>query len=335
MREQATRQPPGGFFAVENLSKHFHLRSRNGPGLLRAVDDVSFTLAPGETMAIVGESGCGKSTLARTILRLLDPTAGAVWLRDRNLFDLGAEQMRAARRHVQMIFQDPYASLHPRRTVAEAIAEPWHVHRGLVDRRDHVRRVAELLEQVGLSPAYADAYPNRLSGGERQRVAIARALAMRPEVLILDEPVSALDVSIQAQVIKLLMSLQQELGMAYIFISHDLPLVRLVSNKVAVMYGGRFVEFGEAEDVYGFPMHPYTRTLLGASLDAIAEDGASRPEMGERRRVPDGEAGCRFHSRCWKAVNRCAVESPDLSVARRGDHGCACFFPENAEMIGD
>lgn len=257
--------------AVENLCKYFPTRGWQGRGnVLRAVDDISFSLRRGETLAVVGESGSGKSTLARTILRLVEPSAGTVRMAGRNLFALSASDMRDARRHIQMIFQDPYASLHPRRTVAQAISEPWGVHRGLVERKDYASRIAELLQQVGLSPSYAAAYPSRLSGGERQRVAIARALAMRPDVLILDEPVSALDVSIQAQVITLLMRLQQELGMAYVFISHDLALVRLVANRVAVMYRGRFVEEGPAEAVYANPQNDYTRLLLNSRPGAEA-----------------------------------------------------------------
>jgi peptide/nickel transport system ATP-binding protein/oligopeptide transport system ATP-binding protein len=235
--------------------------------------------------------------------------------------------MRSARRHVQMIFQDPYASLHPRRTVADAISDPWRVHKGLVEPKDFESRTADLLRQVGLSPAYASAYPSRLSGGERQRVAIARDLAMRPEVLILDEPVSALDVSIQAQVITLLMRLQQETQMAYIFISHDLPLVRLVADRVAVMYLGRFVEQGPAASIFARPMHPYTQALLrampsGPAAEA-APEAAAPADAGSALSLPEG---CRFRPRCPKAQDICARTEPTLATARFGDHAVACHF---------
>jgi ABC-type glutathione transport system ATPase component len=255
--------PEGPLLRVENLVKHFRAGRRGEP--VRAVDDVSFSLEKGTTTAIVGESGSGKSTLARAILRLVEPTAGAVHYRGRNVLGMPAKELRAVRRRLQMIFQDPYASLHPLQTTAEIIAEPWKVHRGTVPPREHRDRVCELLEQVGLPSTYAERYPSRLSGGERQRIAIARALALRPEVLVLDEPVSALDVSIQAQVISLLMKLQQEFGLTYIFISHDLSLVRLIADRVGVMYLGKFVEQGPTEQVYGRPEHEYTRALLAAS----------------------------------------------------------------------
>ncbi|HWM34142.1 MAG TPA: ATP-binding cassette domain-containing protein [Pseudolysinimonas sp.] len=252
-----------------------------------AVDGVSFSISSGESLAIVGESGSGKSTLARAILRLVEPTSGSVSYRGRDLLALNAAQMRAARRDLQMIFQDPYASLHPRRTVADIISEPWRVHPGILPRTEWDARVLELLHQVGLPPSYAAQFPGPLSGGERQRVAIARALALSPEVLVLDEPVSALDVSIQAQVIRVLMSLQQELGLAYVFISHDLSLVRLIADRVAVMSKGRFVEVGDVEDVYTAPQHPYTQALLGADpalMDSLDGDdpGDIAPELRER-----------------------------------------------------
>jgi ABC-type glutathione transport system ATPase component len=246
-----------------------------------AVDDVTFSVSAGESLAIVGESGSGKSTLARAILRLVEPTSGSVLYRGRDLLALSPAEMRAARRDLQMIFQDPYASLHPRRSVSDIISEPWKVHPGTLPRPEWDGRVLELLEQVGLPPGYASLYPGRLSGGERQRVAIARALALQPELLVLDEPVSALDVSIQAQVIRVIMSLQQELNLAYVFISHDLSLVRLVADRVAVMSKGRFVEVGTVEDVYTNPQHPYTQALLRADpalIDSIDED--IDPERG-------------------------------------------------------
>lgn len=250
-------EPKAPVFRVDRLTKHF--------GTVAALDDINFEIAEGEILAVVGESGSGKSTLARTILRLLDASSGAVIYRGKNLLALPKREMRAMRQHLQMIFQDPYASLHPRRTVAELISEPWRVHKAVLARREWPGRVRELLGQVGLPESYAGYYPARLSGGERQRVAIARALALRPDLLILDEPVSALDVSIQAQVIKLLMRLQQEFGFTCIFISHDLALVRLIADKVVVMYRGKIVEQGETRAIFDAPAHDYTRLLLASS----------------------------------------------------------------------
>jgi len=243
--------------SVENLTKHF--------GAVTALDNISFEIAEGEILAVVGESGSGKSTLARTVLRLLDASGGAVRYRGRNLLDLPREEMRRMRQHLQMIFQDPYASLHPRRRVHELISEPWRVHPQVLEKARWGERVRELLGQVGLPESYASYYPARLSGGERQRVAIARALALRPDFLILDEPVSALDVSIQAQVIKLLMGLQESFGFTCMFISHDLALVRLIADRVIVMYRGQIVEQGETERIFTAPAHDYTRLLLESS----------------------------------------------------------------------
>jgi ABC-type glutathione transport system ATPase component len=256
----ADREP---LLVAEDLTKEFRLG--RGRRTLTAVDGVAFALRRGETLGIVGESGSGKSTLARLVLRLIEPTRGTVRYDGTDLLALSARDMRRMRRDVQMIFQDPYASLHPRRTVAEIVSEPWQVHRDLVERHRFHDRTVELLDQVGLPGRFAGLYPSQMSGGQRQRVAIARALALAPTVLVLDEPVSALDVSVQAQVITLLMGLQEELGLAYIFISHDLPLVHLVADQVAVMYRGKFVETGPADDVYTNPQHEYTRKLLSAT----------------------------------------------------------------------
>jgi ABC-type glutathione transport system ATPase component len=259
--DPADREP---LLVAEGLTKEFRLgRGRNRT--LTAVDDVGFELRRGETLGIVGESGSGKSTLARLVLRLIEPTSGSVRYDGADLLALSERDMRRMRRHLQMIFQDPYASLHPRRTVTEIVSEPWKVHRDVVERPHFHERVVELLDHVGLPGRFAGLYPSQMSGGQRQRVAIARALALEPTVLILDEPVSALDVSVQAQVITLLMQLQEELGLAYVFISHDLPLVHLVADQVAVMYRGRFVETGPADEVYANPQHEYTRKLLSVS----------------------------------------------------------------------
>jgi len=249
-----------------------------------AVDNVSFDLRKGETLAVVGESGSGKSTLARMLLNLIEPTSGSVLYQGRDLTKLHARQMRDVRRHLQMIFQDPYSSLHPTHTIFEIVSEGWRIHRGVERPQNYRHRVDQLLEQVGLPSAYARMYPARLSGGERQRVAIARALALSPETLVLDEPVSSLDVSIQAQVIKLLMTLQEELGLTYVFISHDLALVRVVADRVIVMSAGRVVEFGETEDVYTRPKSDYTRSLLESSPSVLVER-LSRARANERTRL--------------------------------------------------
>jgi ABC-type oligopeptide transport system ATPase subunit len=246
-------------------------KRRSRAALTRAVDNVSFDVRKGETLAIVGESGSGKSTTARMLLNLIEPTSGSVVYRGRPLTDLKPREMRRARQHLQMIFQDPYASLHPSRTTFEIVSEGWRIHRGIEEPRNYRTRVDQLLTQVGLSTTYANMYPSRLSGGERQRVAIARALALEPEILVLDEPVSALDVSIQAQVIKLLMTLQEQLNLTYIFISHDLALVRLLSDRVAVMSDGKIVEFGDTREVYANPSSAYTRSLLDSSPSVLVE----------------------------------------------------------------
>ena len=260
---------------AENLIKEF----RAGPfgsTAVRAVDDISFSLSAGECVAVVGESGSGKSTLARLILRLIEPDSGAVRFRGKDLTKLRTRALRLQRRHLQMVFQDPYASLHPRKSVHQTIAEPWKVHRIRMTSSERAERVRELLRLVGLPESFAPLYPSRLSGGQRQRVAIARALAVRPEVLILDEPVSALDVSIQAQVIHVLMELREELDLAYLFISHDLALVRLIADRVLVLHHGVVVEAGPTAEIYENPQHPYTRALLAASpaLDGAHEAAA-------------------------------------------------------------
>lgn len=247
---------------VRNLHKSFVA--------VKAVNDISFTLRRGDCLAVVGESGSGKSTLARTLLQLLKPDSGEVIYNGKNLVDLTGKELRHQRRNIQMVFQDPYASLHPRKSVAELISEPWEIHPGVVEKSKRAERIQELLKQVNLPGRFADYYPNQMSGGQRQRVAIARALAIEPEVLILDEPVSALDVSVQAQVINVLMTLQERLGLAYIFISHDLALVRLVATHVAVMNKGSVVEYAEKEELFSNPRHEYTRTLL-ASSPSVAE----------------------------------------------------------------
>ena len=317
-------------FEVENLVKHYPVRRGaflgRGGGVVRAVDGVSFTLRRGETLGIVGESGCGKSTLARVLLRLVEPTSGRATLSGENLFELGAREMRVRRRRLQIIFQDPFASLNPRMTVAEIVREPWAIFPGVVHRGEWHERIADLLTRVGLNADDAHRYPHQFSGGQRQRIGIARSLALNPEIVICDEPVSALDVSIQAQVINLLEEIQDEFGLSYIFIAHDLSVVRHISDRVAVMYLGKFVELGTWQEIYERPTHPYTQALLSA-VPAI--DPAERTRRiileGEVPSPIDPPSGCRFRTRCRKAEARCAAEVPAL-VERAGGHRSACHF---------
>jgi oligopeptide/dipeptide ABC transporter ATP-binding protein len=303
---------------VSGLTKTF--LGRHGRGRVRAVDDVAFTLRPGATLGVVGESGCGKSTLARAILRLVEPDAGTVRFDGVDLLGLDAAAMRARRRDLQMVFQDPYASLDPRMTVAAIVAEPLVIHR-IGDRRERDRRVAELLETVGLPADAARRYPHEFSGGQRQRIGIARALALRPRLVVADEPVSALDVSIRSQILNLLADLKGRFGLSYIVISHDLAVVHHVSDHVAVMYLGRIVETAGAEELFARPRHPYTRALLDA-IPRFEQTGprGARAGTGE---LPDPERpppGCPFHPRCPKATEICRTEAP---ASRRPDGAAA------------
>jgi oligopeptide transport system ATP-binding protein len=311
---------------VENLVKHFAIRHGlfgRQSGAVRAVDGVNFDLAVGTTLALVGESGCGKSTTGRLVLRLLEPTSGAVRFAGANLFELDAEAMRAQRRALQIIFQDPFGSLNPRMTVGQMLAEPLALYALAEGRR--AERVTELLQTVGLAPQHAARYPHEFSGGQRQRIGIARALAVEPRLIVCDEPVSALDVSIQAQVINLLVDLQRRLGLAYIFIAHDLAVVRHIATRVAVMYLGRVVEFADTRALFAQPRHPYTLALLSAI--PIPDPTTRRARVILQGDVPSPSAppsGCGFRTRCRYARPRCAAEVPALTGA--GAHAVACHF---------
>jgi oligopeptide transport system ATP-binding protein len=314
-----------------DLVKEFSVRSsqwgRTARRLL-AVDHVSFELHAGETLGIVGESGCGKTTLARVLMGLETMTSGSVVLCGEELSTRSSRGTRRARRIMQMVFQDPYGSLDPRMTVSDLVSEPWMIHSDVVPQRDRRARVAELLTLVGLDPGTMDNRPRAFSGGQRQRIGIARALALSPKILILDEPVAALDVSIQAQVIELLRDLQDRLGLAMIFIAHDLAVVRSLAHRVAVMYLGRIVEMGPADAVYRLTSHPYTTALL-SSVPAFRSDEATAPIKleGEVPSALNPPNGCPFRTRCWKAQEVCAQDVPPL-VVQKGGQRAACFFPD-------
>ena len=315
---------------LENVKKYFQankaLREENRV-YIKAVDGVSLTLRYGETFGLVGESGCGKSTLGQTILRLEDPTDGSIYYRGTDIAKLSSSELRPYRREMQIIFQDPYSSLDPKMTVGAIIAEPLIVHK-MGDAKERERRVAELLELVGLRPEHAKRYPHEFSGGQRQRIGIARALAVNPKFVICDEAVSALDVSIQAQVLNLLRRLQQELGLTYLFIAHGLAVVKYISDRVGVMYLGKIVEVADSDEIYAHPLHPYTQALIKAIPEPNPDIAQSDDLLtGDVPSPIDPPSGCRFHTRCPFATERCSAEEPQLRDVG-GGHLCACHLLE-------
>ncbi|MFD8365493.1 ABC transporter ATP-binding protein [Streptomyces hygroscopicus] len=339
-----TYEPAAPVLEVRDLAKHYPLTRgvlvKRRIGAVRAVDTVSFALGRGETLGIVGESGCGKSTVARLLVSLERPTAGTIHYRGEDITRLSGRALRAVRRNIQMVFQDPYTSLNPRMTVGDIIGEPFEIHPEAAPKGDRRRAVQELLEVVGLSPEHINRYPHQFSGGQRQRIGIARGLALRPEVIVADEPVSALDVSVRAQVVNLLESLRDEFGLSYVFIAHDLSVVRHISDRIAVMYLGRIAETGTGPEIYGHPTHPYTQALLSAVPVPDPEPREGRERILLTGDVPspaNPPSGCRFRTRCWKARERCAVETPTLTVPPDlpgpAAHPSACHFAEERAVV--
>ncbi|GEB52146.1 MULTISPECIES: ABC transporter ATP-binding protein [Streptomyces] len=335
---------------VRDLVKHFPLTQgivfKRQVGAVKAVDGVSFDLHRGETLGLVGESGCGKSTVAKLITHLEEPTAGTLRYKGEDITRLSGRALKAVRRNIQMVFQDPYTSLNPRMTVGDIVGEPFDIHPDVAPKGDRRRRVQELLDVVGLNPEYINRYPHQFSGGQRQRIGIARGLALRPEIIVADEPVSALDVSVQAQVINLMERLQDEFELSYVFIAHDLSVVRHISDRVGVMYLGKIVEIGSEEQIYEHPTHPYTQALLSAVPVPDPEAEQERERIVLEGDVPspaNPPSGCHFRTRCWKAQHRCVVEEPLLAVpenfadSRPGEavhHPSACHFAaERAAVV--
>ncbi len=325
---------------VRDLVKHFPLTQgivfKRQIGAVRAVDGVSFDLHKGETLGVVGESGCGKSTMARLLMALETPTAGEVKFKGEDIFSRRGASFKAMRRDIQIVFQDPYSSLNPRMTVGDIIGEPFEIHKEVAPKGSRRKRVQELLDVVGLNPEYINRYPHQFSGGQRQRIGIARGLALRPEIIICDEPVSALDVSVQAQVINLLERLQDEFQLSYIFIAHDLSVVRHISDRVAVMYLGKVVELGDDMQIYAAPTHPYTQALLSAVPlpDPAARETKEQIVLeGDVPSPASPPSGCRFRTRCWKAQDICAEKEPELTKREGSDHPSACHFAEGLEVL--
>ncbi|MFI9826406.1 ABC transporter ATP-binding protein [Streptomyces sp. NPDC051913] len=326
---------------VSGLTKHFPVKGgfpiRRTVGAVQAVDGLDFQVNEGEALGLVGESGCGKSTTGRLITRLLEPTGGKISYRGQDITHAGRKGLAPIRSEIQMIFQDPYASLNPRQTVGKIIAGPMEIN-DINPAGGREKRVRELLEIVGLNPEHYNRFPHEFSGGQRQRIGVARALALEPKLIVADEPVSALDVSIQAQVVNLLQKVQQELGIAFVFIAHDLAVVRHFSQRVAVMYLGKIVEIADRDDLYGNPRHPYTRALLSAVPEATVDETPARERIRLQGDVPsplNPPSGCRFRTRCWKATEKCATEAPPLVQVEgnKPGHLTACHYPETEGTI--
>jgi oligopeptide transport system ATP-binding protein len=327
--------------SARDLKKHYPIKGgvlRRTVGHVKAVDGVSFDLHAGETLGVVGESGCGKSTLGRLLMRLEEPTEGTLHFDGVDMYSQNRRQMRRLRRDIQIVFQDPYTSLNPRMTVGDIIGEPFDIHPDAVPKKGRKKKVQELLEMVGLSPEHINRYPHQFSGGQRQRIGIARGIALNPKVLVCDEPVSALDVSVQAQVVNVMERLKRELGLAYIFIAHDLSVVRHISDRVAVMYLGRIAEIGTDLEIYERSTHPYTQALLSSvpvpdpTLRGLREPIALEGDVPSPANPP---SGCRFHTRCWKAQEICSREEPELidRADLGGAHPSACHFAEQLTVV--
>ncbi|MES5816791.1 dipeptide ABC transporter ATP-binding protein [Streptomyces sp. RG80] len=326
---------------VSGLTKHFPVKGgfpiRRTVGAVQAVDGLDFQVNEGESLGLVGESGCGKSTTGRLITRLMEPTAGRISYRGKDITHASRRELAPIRSEIQMIFQDPYASLNPRQTVGKIISGPMEIN-DINPAGGREKRVRELLEIVGLNPEHYNRFPHEFSGGQRQRIGVARALALEPKLIVADEPVSALDVSIQAQVVNLLQKVQQELGIAFLFIAHDLAVVRHFSQRVAVMYLGKIVEIADRDDLYGNPRHPYTRALLSAVPEATVDETPPRDRIRLTGDVPsplNPPSGCRFRTRCWKATDKCAAEAPPLVQVEgnKPGHLTACHYPETEGTV--
>jgi oligopeptide transport system ATP-binding protein len=348
MAEAATIRKGEPLLQVRDLEMHFPLTQgivfKKTVGAVKAVDGISFDLHQGETLGIVGESGCGKSTLAKVLMNLERATSGQVLFKGEDISKVSGKALKDIRRNIQMVFQDPYTSLNPRMTVGDIIGEPYQIHPEVAPKGDRRKAVQDLLDVVGLNPEYINRYPHQFSGGQRQRIGIARGLALKPEIIICDEPVSALDVSVQAQVINLLGGLQSEFNLSYMFIAHDLSIVRHISDRVGVMYLGKMVEIGSDEEIYEHPTHPYTQALLSAVPvpDPAGREGRERIILtGDIPSPANPPSGCRFRTRCWKAQERCSVEEPLLAVPQvflglptAAAHESACHFAEDVDVVG-
>ncbi|MGW2557745.1 ABC transporter ATP-binding protein [Streptomyces sp. NPDC001514] len=348
-RPREPSRPGEPILEVRGLHKYYPLTRgivfKKKVGAVKAVDGVDVDLFQGETLGIVGESGCGKSTLAKMLVNLERPTSGEIRYKGEDITKLSGRALKAVRRNIQMVFQDPYTSLNPRMTVGDIIGEPYEIHPEVAPKGSRRQKVQELLDVVGLNPEYINRYPHQFSGGQRQRIGIARGLALRPEIIVADEPVSALDVSVQAQVVNLLERLQSEFSLSYVFIAHDLSIVRHIANRVGVMYLGRIVEIGKDAEIYEHPTHPYTQALLSAVPVPDPEAREHRERIILTGDVPSPTnipSGCRFRTRCWKAQERCALEVPELAVPAvfrfidgPARHDSACHFAEEKHVVPD